>query len=269
MIGIIGFGNMGKAIALSLRKRALIADSDNKKLRNLKNRYIRSAKNNIELVKRSNILILAVKPQNIKELLLEIRPFVKNKLVISIAAGIETHFIEEALTSRGTLKFPYSFSQIRVIRVMPNMPALVGKGISAVSKGRYASRKDLETVHKIFLNIGEVVDVREGLMDAVTALSGSGPAYYFLLTDLLEKAGIKCGLNKALARKLALATFVGGGEVASKSNISMQELVKKVASKGGTTEAALKVFKKKNLENIVKEAVISACNRSRLLSKIE
>ena len=124
-----------------------------------------------------------------------------------------------------------------------------------------------EIVKKIFLKVGEVVIVKEKFMHAVTALSGSGPAYYFLFTELLEKAGISCGLRKDLARKLALATFIGAGETASRSAIFMQDLVKIVASKGGTTEAALKIFKKKGLENIVKLALRSAYNRSRSLSK--
>ncbi|MFH1782687.1 MAG: pyrroline-5-carboxylate reductase [Candidatus Omnitrophota bacterium] len=267
MIGMIGAGNMGKAIAVRIGKGLLLSDLDKKKLRKIKIRSIKLAKNNIELVKRSNIIILAVKPQNISSVLKEITPFTKNKLIISIAAGIETKFIEKALTSRGGLNLPYSFCNVRVVRVMPNMPLMVGKGISAISKGKYAKKKDMEKAKKIFSKVGGVVVVKESLMHAVTALSGSGPAYYFLLTDLLEKAGISCGLKKDLARKLALATFVGAGAVASKSNISMQDFVKKVASKGGTTEAALEVFKKKGFEKIVKLALKSAYNKSRSLSK--
>ena len=205
------------------------------------------------MTKRSKVIILAVKPQHIAGVLKEIAPFVKDKLVISIAAGVKTGALEKILGRK------------RIVRVMPNMPAMVGKGISAVTAGRFASKKDLRLTRGIFLNLGEVVEVKESLMDAVTALSGSGPAYYFLFTDLVRRAGIRCGLKKDLAEKLAMATFIGAAESCRNTDISMQGFVKKVASKGGTTEAALKVFKKKGLERIVEEAVIAARNKSRTL----
>ena len=254
MIGIIGAGNMGKALALRMKQKILVNDADSGKLRFFKKRHIGVAKDNIDLVKRSNIIIIAVKPQTMGGVLKEIKPFIKNKLLISIAAGVETRSIERIA------------GNIRVIRVMPNMPALVGKGISAVTAGRFASRKDATKARSIFLNVGEVVEVKEKLMDAVTALSGSGPAYYFLFTDVLTKAGEACGLKKDLAARLALATFIGAAHSANISRITMQDFVKKVASKGGTTEAALKVFKKKRLEAIVKEAVSAARNKSRHLT---
>lgn len=254
MIGIIGAGNMGKALALRMKQRISISDVDPGKLRFFKKRHIRVAKDNIGLVKRSNIIIIAVKPQIMEGVLKEIKPLIKNKLLISVAAGIETRLIERIV------------GDIRVIRVMPNMPALVGKGISAVAAGRFASRKDMIKTRSIFLNVGEVVEVKEKLMDAVTALSGSGPAYYFLFTDMLTKAGEACGLKKDFATRLALATFIGAAHSVNVGKITMQDFVKKVASKGGTTEAALKVFKKRRLETIVKEAVSAACDKSRYLT---
>ena len=256
MIGIIGAGNMGKAIAVRLKDLLIISDTDPKKLRAIKNRSAETTDCNVELVKRSDTVILAVKPQSIKEVLLEIKPYIKNKLVISIAAGVTTNAIERIL------------GKARVIRVMPNMPSMVGKGISAVSRGRFSKSRDINVARKIFSKVGEVVVVKEDKLDAVTALSGSGPAYYFLFTDLLEKAGVSIGLNKDLAKKLALATFFGSAEVAKASKLSMEEFVQKVASKGGTTEAALKIFKKKALERTIKEALISAFNRSKALSKL-
>ncbi|MEE8317707.1 MAG: pyrroline-5-carboxylate reductase, partial [Candidatus Omnitrophota bacterium] len=231
MIGIIGAGNMGKAIALGIHQRIFITDLDLKRLRSVKNRRILACKDNIDLAKRSKVIILAVKPQHIRVVLQEIKPYVKNSLIISIAAGIETGLIEKIL------------GKVRVVRVMPNMPLLVGRAISGITPGRFAGKKDLGMARRIFLKLGKVVELKEHLMDAVTAVSGSGPAYYFLFTDILEKAARSCGLKNPLARKLAMATFIGAAASADATGISMHDFVKKVASKGGTTEAALKVFK--------------------------
>ena len=254
MIGIIGAGNMGRAIAGRVSQKILITDIDPSKLHFKKDRRILITRDNISLVERSDVIILAIKPQDSPSLLKEIAPYVKNKLIISILAGINTSFIEEVL------------KRSRVIRVMPNMAIMVGRGISAITAGRFACKKDLAIVRKIFLNLGEVVEVKENLFDAVTAVSGSGPAYYFLFTEMLQKAGISCGLKKDLAKRLAIAVFIGAAESAIANNISMQDFVKKVASKGGTTEAALKIFKERGLEEIVKKAVKSAREKSRLLS---
>jgi len=255
MIGIIGIGNMGGALALRIKQRILISDINSDRLHSIKRRHMRITRDSTELARRSRVIILAVKPQHIPGVLKGIRPFVNDRLIISIAAGVKTTFIEKLL------------GRPRVVRAMPNMPAMVGKGISAITAGRFARKTDLNMARKILLNIGEVVSVEEGLMDAVTALSGSGPAYYFLFTDILTKAGLSCGLRKGLAVKLARAAFIGAAYSAAATSISMQDFVKKVASKGGTTEAALKVFKQKGLEHIVKQAVRAACARSHTLNK--
>ena len=244
MISIIGAGNMGRVVASGIKAKVFFSDK------------FKRISDNITAAKRSNIIILAVKPQNMAEVLKEIKPYVKNKLIISIAAGVPTLSIEKAL------------GKVRVIRVMPNMPAMVGKGISAISRGRFAAPGDLKRASWIFANLGEVVRVKEKIMDAVTAVSGSGPAYYFLFTYLLAKSGEAQGLEKALALKLARAAFIGAAEVANRNkNLSMEELVKKVASKGGTTEAALNVFKEKKLELVIKKAVNAAAHRSKQLEK--
>jgi len=253
MIGIIGAGNMGTAIASRMKTRILISDIDLSRLRFARNKRVSIAMNNIDLARRSDIIILAVKPQDIRSVLEEIRPYVKSKLIISIAAGVKTGFIEAIL------------ARPRVIRVMPNMPAMVGKGISAVTKGRFTNQKDLKKAAGIFSNLGEVVEVKQGMMDAVTAVSASGPAYYFLFTYLLQKAAEAGGLKKDLAMKLAMAAFTGAAGIAEVSGMPMEELVKKVASKRGTTEAALRVFAKRKLEAILKEAVKQATHRSKQL----
>jgi len=243
MIAIIGAGNMGMAIASRIKGNVLLSD---------KNKRI---SDNSTVAKRSNIIILAVKPQDIGDVLKEIKPYAEGKLIISIAAGVTTLSIEKAL------------GRIRVIRVMPNMPAMVGKGISAITPGRFAKKSDLKIASGIFSKVGDVVEVKENMMDAITAVSGSGPAYYFLFTHLLAKAGEASGLEKGLAAKLAKAVFIGTAEAACRKELSMEEFVKKVASRGGTTEAALKVFKQENLEAVIKKAVKAAAYRSKQLCR--
>jgi pyrroline-5-carboxylate reductase len=243
MIGIIGTGNMGMAIASRIKGSVLLSD---------KNKRI---SDNSTVARRSNTIILAVKPQDIGDVLKEIKSYVKEKLIISIAAGVTTLSIEKVL------------GRVRVIRVMPNMPAMVGKGISAITPGRFAKKSDLKIASGIFSKVGDVVEVKENMMDAVTAVSGSGPAYYFLFTHLLAKAGEASGLEKGLAMKLAKAVFIGTAETACSKELSMEEFVKKVASKGGTTEAALKVFKQEKLEAVIKKAVKAAAYRSKQLCR--
>lgn len=252
MIGIIGFGNMGRAIASRIGKKIFVSDAVKKKI--LKGVKATWLQDNIELARRSNIIIIAVKPQDIEGVLEEISNYAKDKLIISIAAGVTTKVIEDIV------------GKVSIVRVMPNMPIMVGKGISAICVGRYASLKDLAIVRDIFSNIGEVVEVSEDKMNAITAMSGSGPAYYFLFTYLLGKAGKHIGLDKKLRSKLATATFIGAAELARTSDVSMEGFIQKIASKKGTTEAALKVFKKRHLERIIKEAVRAAKNRARELS---
>lgn len=254
MIGIIGVGNMGTAIIERIRGKIIISDIDNAKLKKFKDKSICLAADNKELVKHSDMVILAVKPKDIPGVLKEIRPYVKSKFIISIAAGIRTADIERIL------------GMVRMVRVMPNMACMLGKGISAISLGRYAGQKELRLAHALFSKLGDVVKVNEDLLDAVTAVSGSGPAYYFLFTYLLEKAGISAGLNKEMAERLARAALIGAAEIVKHSDLSMQEFIEKVASKAGTTEAALKVFKQKNLEAIVQGAVKKALMRSKQLS---
>jgi len=242
MISIIGAGNMGTVIASGIKTRVFFSDK------------FKRISDNVTAAKRSDVIILAVKPQDIAGVLKEISSYVKGKLIISIAAGVPTRSIEKIL------------GKVKVIRVMPNMPSMVGKGISAISRGRFAKAEDLKIAFGIFRNLGEVVEVKEKMMDAVTAVSGSGPAYYFLFTHLLAKAAHAQGLEKDLALKLAWATFIGAAEVASRNkNLSMEEFIKKVASKGGTTEAALKAFKQEKIELVIKKAVKHAARRSKQL----
>jgi len=264
-IGIIGAGNMGEAIMKGLLtgpyaykpKDIIISDVSKERLWFLKKEYnVKTVSYNEEAVESSDIIILAVKPQNMAPVIFETRKFINpDKLVISIAAGIKTSFIEKHLLGK-----------VPVIRVMPNMPALVQKGISAFCAGKHIKSAHKKTVMQILSNIGSVVEVREGQMDAVCAVSGSGPAYFLFLTEKLIDAGIKNGLSETIAVKLAIETAAGAAAIMSTVKEAPGILRSRVTSKGGTTEAAFKVFEKEGLGKIFEKGVKAAIKRSRELS---
>lgn len=263
-LGIIGLGNMGSAILEGVIKNKVFApkniyvnDIDKIKTAKLKKRGVLVCNFNTDIAGISDIIILAVKPQDIRKVLADIKfNLNRRKIVISIAAGIKTSFIEKILNNN-----------IQVIRVMPNMPILAGSGISAISKGQFAKREALDIAFKIFSSSGDAVVVDEENMDAVTAVSGSGPAYFFFVIDAIIKSGIKLGLKKEIAAKLAIDTAFGSIKLLADSQLAPEELIKKIASKGGTTEAALKVFKSDSLEGIIFKAVTNASKRSKKLGE--
>lgn len=269
-IGIIGFGNMGSAIAERIKSKykVFVFDKDQNKTRNL-------SKINVEiscrdLIDKVDTIILAVKPQDFDNLLGEIKNFIKDKLVISIAAGITTNYIENKL------------GNVRVIRTMPNMPARIGKGMTCLCRGRYANEDDLDFSKLLFDNLGKTLILNnEDLIDVATAISGSGPGYFF---DLIDKTRIdinnkndienfineltevakSIGFSDSQAIILAESTTQGSLDLIKNSNLSPSELVKQVASKGGTTEAALDVLHR---GGSLKEAVQAALRRAKELSK--
>lgn len=217
---------------------------------------IRVASSNPELIATSDVVILAVKPQQMDELLIELsRAFDPAHLIISIVAGVTTHYIESFVKA-----------EVAVIRVMPNTPALIGAGISAISFGSHARAKDKEVAQAIFQAIGEVVEVEEKLMDVVTAIGGSGPAYFFFLIESLTKCGIEHGLPEEVARKLANQTALGSARMVLETGEDPRVLRERVTSKGGTTEAAFGVFDRVKLGEIYSEAIDAAVKRSRELS---
>jgi pyrroline-5-carboxylate reductase len=212
---------------------------------------------NKSAVKDADIIILAVKPQNMAKTLQEISSAVdKSKLVISIAAGITTKFVEKSL-SKG----------IRVVRVMPNTPALVGEGAAAVAAGCNAKAGDVKITRAIFNAVGMSVEVKEKLMDAVTGLSGSGPAYFFLIIEALMEAGLKTGLSRDLSKKLAVQTMLGAARLCLESDKEPAELREMVTSPNGTTFAGLKVMEDRKLRSVIIAAVEAAAKRSRELAK--
>jgi pyrroline-5-carboxylate reductase len=263
-IAVIGGGKMGSIIAQGLvnqkivsRKDIIITDVDAARLEFLRSSMkLRVSSNNEKTVKGADIIILAVKPQNMAATLQEIRTAVnKSKVVISIAAGITTNFIEKFL-AKG----------VRVVRVMPNTPALVGEGTAAVAAGRYAKPGDVKLTRAIFNAVGVSHEVEEKLMDAITALSGSGPAYFFLIIEALIEAGFKTGLSRDLAKKLAVQTMLGAARLCLESNKEPHHLREMVTSPGGTTAAGLKVMEEKEIREIIASAVEAATKRSKELA---
>lgn len=264
-IGIIGAGNMGEAIIKGLISgpcffncnHVIVSDASSDRLKYIKKNYkIKTVSYNEELIVLADIIIFAVKPQHIDTVLLEIGKFIgQQKLVISIAAGIKIKCIEDRLPGKAP-----------VIRVMPNMPALVQKGFSAFCCGKFVKDAHKKTAFNILSNIGEVVEVKESLMDAVTAISGSGPAYFFFLMEQLVEAGIKEGLNRNIAEKLVVQTALGAAELVCQTGHTPQQLRAKVTSKGGTTEAAFDIFQSEGLGKILGKGIKAAIKRSRELS---
>lgn len=264
-ISIVGGGNMGEVIAAGIISAGLIPAKDltitdivTDRLNHLKKKYtITVTTDNKTAVKTADIIILAVKPQAMGNVLSELATAVtKTKLVISIAAGIPALFIESYL-KKGT----------RVIRVMPNTPALIGEGAAALAAGTAASESDLALARKIFDSVGVTVIVSENLMDAVTGLSGSGPAYGFIIIEALSDAGVKMGLTRDVALKLAAQTMAGAAKLCLRGDRHPGQLKDMVTSPGGTTIAGIKALEEGKLRATLMEAVEAATLRSRELGE--
>jgi len=258
-MGTAVIGGIQGNSTLQKKYRLMASDVDPFKRKKIASKYhIPVTEDNRQLAEKSDILLLAVKPQEIHQVLTEMADKIgKSKLIISIAAGMTTEVIEKTLNSK-----------VRVVRVMPNTPALIGEGISAIAGGRFAKRGDIQRTLEIFKAVGEVVQLKEKDLDAVTALSGSGPAYFAYWIGALVEQGIAEGLDLKIALKLALATAKGTAMLLQKTQLSPEELITRVASKGGTTEAALKVFEQEQLKEKIKRAVHAAVERSRELSQM-
>ena len=262
-IGIIGCGHMGGALLKGIiakgaigRRNILVSDQDRKKLKFAQLRHkVKVTALNSEVAKSCTVVILAVKPEDLDTVLKDLNLALDGKLLISICAGISTKRLEQRL------------GKISVVRVMPNMPAQIGQGISAISLGKYATAKNRKVAESIFSCVGEVVEVKEQWMDAVTAISGSGPAYFFHLAETLIISGQQFGLPRRIAQSLAIKTALGSAILMNQSALSPEDLRRQVASKGGTTEAAFNLFKKKGLQGILRRGFSAAARRSKELSK--
>lgn len=258
-VGIIGGGNMGAAILHGLKGkyRLAVCEENKAKLALLRKKYNVLPLALKPLVYMSDIIILAVKPQDADGVLTEVAQVLDHKKIfVSIAAGLTTSYLERIL-GKGA----------RVIRTMPNMPAQIGEGMTAICKGKYATTADVKQTQKIFDCVGETVVVQENLLDAITAVSGSGPAYVFLFAEMLMKASMSLGLSCPLSAKLLEKTLLGSIHQLTQLKEDSAVLRAKVTSKGGTTEAAMKVFFKRKTEKIFIEALKAAKKRAGQLAK--
>jgi len=265
-IGFIGGGNMAEALIKGIvasgvyaPENVLVSDIRAERLEFLADKYgVVAVASNSELASRVETLVLSVKPQKMIEVLEGVKGTIAAKtLVISIAAGIKVANLAAVL------------GEIAIIRVMPNTPALIGEGASALFANEQA-KPLLEKATSIFSSVGKAVVVDdEDLIDAVTAVSGSGPAYYFLLMEEMIKVGVELGLSESFARDLVLQTARGAGLLAAEADRngeSPAELRRNVTSPGGTTEAALKVFAANGYSRLVNSAMTAARDRGRELS---
>jgi len=262
-IGVIGLGNMGTAIVRGLVAAEIVPpdaitgfDIDETKLETLvADPGIAAAPDLAKLAGGCDTIIIAVKPQSMAELLRELGHHLRSShLVISIAAGISTAFLEQRLPS-GT----------RVVRVMPNTPAMVRAGATALCSGSRTTGENMALATRLFSALGITVTVDEHLMDAVTALSGSGPAYFFYLAEKLRNAAVEQGLPEKQADELVRQTLFGAGKLLRETSAPPEQLRARVTSKGGTTAAACAVFDEADLSGIVSRAVAAAVSRSKEL----
>lgn len=258
-LAIIGVGNMGgslaKAIAGNLKDSTVfIFDKEFDKERDLiKNRCTATAKAS-DACKKADIIILAVKPNIIPDVINEIKGYIENKLVISIAAGIKTTYYEELIPNQ------------RFIRAMPNMAVAVCEGMTTLVAGKYATAEDIKIAREIFEATGEVVVINETLMDAATAIAGSSPAYVFMLIEAMADAAVREGLSRKTSYKMAAQAVMGSAKLFLETEEHPGVLKDKICSPGGTTIEAVHALEKGGFRTAVIEAVKVCTQKSRSMS---
>jgi len=260
-LGVIGCGKMGKALVGGIIGAGICRADEvtvydtyaSSSLAMATELGVSVASGNAELATGSDVILLCVKPQGFIDMLADLGES-RDKLLISIAAGIRLSAIEAGSGHRH-----------RVVRVMPNTPALIGRGASAFALGATATEADALLTESLLRAVGYVCRVNEDDLDAVTALSGSGPAYFFLMIEALIASGIKQGLSPEIARDLAVHTAAGAAELVLATGEAPAQLRENVTSPNGTTFAALQSFRSNGFESIVEQAVAAAADRSREL----
>ena len=264
-VGFLGAGNMGEALIKGLLGAKLVpaeaihaTDVRLERLKELNRQYgIQISSDNAELIRHADIVILAVKPQIMDAVLTEIAPAVtRRKLLISIAAGVSTAKIRAVLRK-----------DARLIRVMPNTPALVLEGVTAVAKAEGLEADDLETAGEIFSAVGRVVVLGEELMDAVTGLSGSGPAYIAVVIESLADGGVRMGLDRITAMTLATQTVLGAAALLRETGLHPGAVKDMVCSPGGTSIAGIAALEEGGIRTTFIKAVERATQRSRELGQ--
>ncbi|MFU8767527.1 MAG: pyrroline-5-carboxylate reductase [Candidatus Methanoperedens sp.] len=263
-IGFIGTGKMGEALIKGILHSRLVppsniyaSDLDYVKLQLMEKDYgIIACEDNCDTVEKSDIIIIAVKPNIVPVVLEEIKESLKNRLIISIAAGVSIDTYENALPA-GT----------KVVRVMPNIAATVKEAVSSICLGTAVSREDTDVAVDVFNAIGRTVILPEHLMDAVTGLSGSGPAYIFMIIEALADGGVHEGLDRKTARLLAAQTVLGAAKMVLDDGTHTADLKDMVTSPGGTTIRGIRVMEQYGVRVAMMNAVIAASERSRELGK--
>lgn len=260
MIGFIGGGNMAEALIKGMTSQGmrdiLVSEPNEDRRKYLEQYYgIKTTHSNKEVASSCNIIILAIKPQNIAVVLDEITDIItEEKTVVSIAAGITLSYLQSRLKTE------------RLIRVMPNTPAIVQEGMSVISLCECFSDREIATIREIFMSVGRVLTLNEKYMNAVTALSGSGPAFIALFVEAMRDAGVKMGLSRDNASELAIQTLIGTAKLLD-TGMPPEKLREMVTSPGGTTASGLKVFECKGLKEIVIDAIEAAAKRAKELGK--
>jgi pyrroline-5-carboxylate reductase len=265
VIGFVGAGNMAEALVKGLlaagvgKKQLIASDHTAERVAYVHKTYgIKTTEDNRAAVEAADVVVLAVKPQILPKVLDEIAGTVTaDKLVVSVAAGVPIEAIEAHLQQRS-----------RIVRVMPNTPALVQAGAAALVAGAHATEQDLGVVKQIFDSVGKTVVLDdEGLMDAITGLSGSGPAYIFVIIDAMADAGVRVGLSRDVSLALAAQTVLGAAKMLIETGEHPGALKDKVTSPGGTAIAGLHTLEQGGLRTTLINAVEAATRRSRELGE--
>lgn len=261
-VGLIGVGVMGEALISGLvsarfpKAQIVFSEKRSDRAREISTKYGARAVELQSLVKESDVILLVVKPQDLGELLASIAPDLKkHALLVSFAAGKTTSFISQKVGP-----------EISVIRVMPNTATLIGLGMAAMSIGTNVSDEQAKFVADFLATCGKVISIDESLQDAVTAVSGSGPAYFFAFVEEMIKSGISLGLSSDEASTLAIQTIIGSAAMLEQSGKNPTTLRENVTSPNGTTAAALKVFNDAEFGDIIKKAMTAARDRSQELA---
>ena len=266
-IALIGCGNMGRCLLSGLIadgyaiQHLRVSDVSADRLRLITNRFpVSTSTDNTRVVQGADVVVLAVKPEVMKTVATTLAAAIgrQRPLVISIAAGISTRSLSQWLGPA-----------VAIVRAMPNTPALVGSGVAALFANKFVQQQQREIAELVLRAVGLTVWLdEETLMDAVTAVSGSGPAYFFLLMELVERSAIGMGLPRHLARLLTLQTAFGAAKMALEASVDTATLRNQVTSPGGTTEQAIRVLQDAGLSSIVDQALKAAQRRSQELAKL-
>lgn len=263
-IGFIGGGKMATAIMKGIinsnwceAKNIFVSDKNEDALKILEKEYaVQTSLDNIEIVKNSKILLFAVKPFVLRDVLNEIKPYLtKEHIIFSIAAGISIKTMEEIV------------GDIPVVRIMPNTPALVNEGMSAICKGNFANEEHSQIALEIFKSVGKVVESDEKYIDIITAISGSGPAFYYYIIDEIAKAGEKLGLDYQTCLKLSAQTAYGAAKMIMETDVNPEQLIVNVTTPGGCTAVGNEVLKEQKISDVLSDTIEKTAQKAYELGK--